>query len=310
MRILRRPLALALLPLSALIVAAGYSLPVPAPFTQGVIITRVALPGNPYDKLLNKLDPTQGDLQGQMNRLARSLTPAEQQQLQSQASQSPSLTMAALLLPRKGTLYCRGQEVRATTDALTYHLENYFNGTKSTGLLLLAAQAAPERLAYTYDAATVKKSWQTITITDADYTARPTTETALVAGYPSQKTTYILKPGTAPTAPAGSGGLPQQPVAIDVWTSAQIPALLNFAHPVYVKEKRGITKLVVYFDKEHKQQLLYEFASVQVRAVTPQELQIKTPAQVLDYAKDELQIGMKSLAIMLGGGPGQSTSGE
>ncbi|UYZ60330.1 hypothetical protein [Hymenobacter latericus] len=303
-----------MLPVAAVLMSAGTSpAPTAAPptnFTQGVITTRVSLPGNPYDKFLNQLDPTKGNLQAQIQQLAMRMTPAEQQRFQAEAAQlNPALVMGAMMLPRKGTIYYRGQEARVSTDALTYHLENYFDGAKKAGTMLLAAQSGAERVAYTYNAATLTKTWQTIVVTEEDYALKTTTETSMVAGYPSQKTTYTLKPGAAPN-PEAPGQMSQKPVALDVWTSAQIPQMLNFAHPVYVKEKNGITKLVVYFDKERKQQMVYEFASVQTKPVTPQELQIKANTPLLDYAKDEMQIGMKSLAIMLGGMPKQTDAAD
>ncbi|MDF7812065.1 hypothetical protein [Hymenobacter sp. YC55] len=279
--------------------------PAPANFTEGIITTRVSLPGNPFDKVLSQLDPVKGNPQEQMQGIIGAMSPAEQQQMQASAEKSPpAMTMGAMMLPRKGTIYCRNQEARVITDALMYHLENYFNGTKNTGLLLMAAQGRPDQVAYTYNAGSVKNVWQSISVTEADYTMKTTAETALVAGYPSTKTTYTLKPNasSAPADPA-LGGMSEKPEALDVWTSPQIPQMLNFAHPVYVKEKQGITKLVVYFDKERKHKLLYEFASVQLKPVTPQNMQIKTTGQVLDYGKDVMQIGAKTLAIMFGGGP-------
>ncbi|PJJ60270.1 hypothetical protein [Hymenobacter chitinivorans] len=311
MRITRSVLAAAVLPATFVLAASFTPAPVADAFTQGVITTRVSLPGNPYDKMLTKLDPTKGDLKGQMERLAASLTPAEQQQFQAEAAQlSPAMTMGALMLPRTGTIYCRGTQARATTDALSYHLENFFDSAKNTGLLLLAAQAAPDQVAYTYNAASVKKTWQSIVVTEVDYAVKPTTETAVVAGLPSQKTTYTLKnPAAATTTGPGATGS-QKPFALDVWTSAQIPAALNFAHPVYVKEKQGITKLVVYFDKERKQRMVYEFANVQRKPVTDQDLKIKTTTPVLDYAKDEMQIAGMSLRIMLGGMGGGPSQGQ
>lgn len=308
----KRQLTWSLLPLTALLVATG-SAPAPvavANFTQGVITTKVSLPGNPYDKMLSRIDPAKGDVKAQMHQLAASLTPAEQQQFQAEAAKlSPAMTIGAMMLPRKGTIYCRGQEARATTDALTYHLENYFNNATGKGLLLMASQSAPQTVNYTYDAASVKKTWQSIVVTARDYTSKTTSETLLVAGYPSQKTTYTLKPGATETA-TEPGQMPTKPVALDVWTSAQIPQSLNFAHPVYVAEAHGITRLVVYFDKERKQRMVYEFASVQSKAITDQDLKIKTTAPVLDYAKDEMQVGMKMMALMLGGGPQQSDTDE
>ena len=305
----------AILPGAALLAAAGYA-PAPtgaavvADFSQGVIITRVSLPGNPYDKLLSRIDVTKGNVQEQLQQLAGSLSGAEQQQLQAAAaSVSPAMTMGAFLLPRKGTLYCRGREVRATTDALTYHLENYFNLTTNQGLLRLVAQASPQAVNYTYNAASVEKTWQTIVVTADDYTRQATTETLLVAGYPSLKTTYTLRPGAGKAAPASPGQPDSRPVALDVWTSRQIPPSLNFAHPVYVNEAHGITRLVVYFDQERKQRMQYEFASVQPRPVTDQELKIVTTAPVLDYAKDAMQIGIQTLALMMGGG-GHSAPGS
>ncbi|SHK46205.1 hypothetical protein [Hymenobacter psychrotolerans] len=302
-----RSFAWSFLPFAALLVAAGYSPTAPAPavaaFTQGIITTKVSLPGNPYDKYLSKLDPAKGNLQAQMQQLAAGLTPAEQQKFQAEAAKlSPAMTIGALMLPRKGTIYCRGQEARATTDALTYHLENYFNNATNKGLLLLSSQSTPQTVNYTYDAASVKKTWQTIVVTAQDYTSKTGPETALVAGYLSKKTVYTLKPGAAATT-TEPGQISDKPVALDVWTSAQIPQSLNFAHPVYVAEAHGITRLVVYFDKERKQQLVYEFASVQPKAITDQDLKIKTTAPVLDYAKDEMQVAMKTLALMMGGGP-------
>lgn len=300
------------LPLAAVLLATGFtSAPLatlPTNFTQGIITTKVSLPGNPYDKLLSQLDPAKGNMKAQMQQLALRMTPAEQQQFQAEAAKlSPALVMGAMMLPRKGTIYFRGQEARVSTDGLSYHLENYFDGAKNAGTFLLAALATPEQVAYTYNAATLKKSWQTIVVTEQDYTLKTTPETSLVAGYPSLKTTYTLKPGADTQATQEPGATGQKPVALDVWTSAQIPQMLNFAHPVYVKEKHGITKLIVYFDKERKQRMVYEFASVQSKPVTPQDLHIKTTAPLLDYAKDEMQIGIKSLAIMLGGGgPAQS----
>lgn len=300
----RRFAVVSALPLAALLAAAGYS-PTPSagpgPFSQGVIVTKVSLPGNPYDRMLSRIDPAKGNVQAQVQQLAASLTPAEQRQFQTEAAAlSPAMTMGALMLPRKGTIYCRGQEVRVNTDGLTYHLENYFNGAKNSGLVFMKGQTGPEQVAYTYDAAAVKKTWQSIVVVDTDYTIQPTTETVVVAGYPSQKTTYTLKNGAA-KAPAGSNE--EKPVALDVWTSPQLPQVLNFAHPVYVKQKSGISKLIVYFDQARKQRLVYEVASVQNKPVTPQELQINTTTPVLEYGKDEMQIGMKMLAIMLGGRP-------
>ncbi|WP_139922172.1 hypothetical protein [Hymenobacter sp. DG01] len=299
---IRRSVMFSVLPLAAMLAAAGYStipLAGPEPFSQGVIVTKVSLPGNPYDKMLSRIDPSKGNVQAQVQQLAASLTPAEQRQFQAEAqAMSPAMTMGALMLPRKGTIYCRGQEVRVNTDGLTYHLENYFNGAKNAGLVLLKSHTAAEQVAYTYDAASVKKTWQSIVVVDTDYTIQPTTETVLVAGYPSQKTTYTLKPGAA-----AANANEQKPVALDVWTAPQLPQVLNFAHPVYVKQKNGISKLTVYFDQARKQQLVYEVASVQAKPVTPEDLQVKTTSPVLDYAKDEMQIGMKLLAIMLGGRP-------
>ncbi|RYU80477.1 hypothetical protein [Hymenobacter persicinus] len=310
-----RQLAWSALPLTLLLATTGAAPAPPAPavanFTQGVITTRVSLPGNPYDKLLSQIDPAKGNVQAQMQQLATSLSPAEQQQLQAAAAKlSPAMTLGALMLPRKGTIYCRGQEARATTDALTYHLENYFNQATNKGLLLMASQSAPQRVNYTYDAASVKKTWQSIVVTAQDYTAKTYPETVAVAGYPSQKTTYTLKPGASEAAPAGPGQLPNKPVALDVWTSAQIPQSLNFAHPVYVAEAHGITRLVVYFDKERQQRMVYEFASVQSKPVTDQDLQIKTTAPVLDYAKDEMQVGMQMLGVMMGGPARQPATDE
>jgi hypothetical protein len=303
---LSRSFAWSLLPLTVLLAAAGYQ-PAPAAvadFTQGIITTRVSLPGNPYDKLLNRIDPAKGNIKGQMEQLAASLTMAEKMQLQAAAeNSSPAMTIGALMLPRKGTLYCRGKEVRATTDALTYHLENYFNNTTNKGLLRIVSQSTPQNVNYTYDAASVERTWQSIVVTTTDYTVRPTTETELVAGYPSQKTTYTIKPSAAGSTPEGPGQLPNKPVALDVWTSKQIPQSLNFAHPVYVNEANGITRLVVYFDQERKQQMRYEFTNVQVKPVTDQDLKITTTAPVLDYAKDAMQIGVKAMALMFGGGP-------
>lgn len=305
---LSRSFAWSLAPLTVLLAAAGYRTAPPAStaavadFTQGIITTRVSLPGNPYDKMLSRIDPAKGNIQGQVQQLAASLTVAEQQQFQAEAAKlSPAMTIGAMMLPRKGTLYCRGKEVRATTDALTYHLENYFNNATNKGLLRIVSQSTPQNVNYTYDAASVERTWQSIVVTTTDYTVRPTTETVLVAGYPSQKTTYTIKPGAAGSVPEGPGQLPSKPVALDVWTSKQIPQSLNFAHPVYVNEAHGITRLVVYFDKERKQQLRYEFANVQVKPVTDQDLKITTTAPVLDYAKDAAQIGMKTLALMFGG---------
>ncbi|TGE28737.1 hypothetical protein [Hymenobacter metallicola] len=305
---IHRLLALSVLPLAAGLVAAGYApvssattAPV-ANFTQGIITTKVSLPGNPYDKMLSKIDPAKGNIQAQIQQLMSSLTPAEQQQFQAEAATlSPAMTIGALMLPRKGTIYCRAQEARATTDALTYHLENYFNHATQKGLLRMTSQSSPQTVNYTYDAATVKKTWQSIVVTTQDYTVKPSSETALVAGYPSQKTTYTLKPGAAEKATPEPGQLSNKPTALDVWTSAQIPQSLNFAHPVYVAEAHGITRLVVYFDKERKQRMVYEFASVQPKAITDQELKVATTAPVLDYAKDEMQVGMQMMALMLGG---------
>ncbi|RSK41109.1 hypothetical protein [Hymenobacter perfusus] len=307
---LSRSFAWSVLPLSVLLAAAGYA-PAPvassvavADFTQGVITTRVSLPGNPYDKFLSQIDPAKGNIQGQMQQLAGRLTAAEQQQFQAAAADlSPAMTIGAMMLPRKGTLYCRGREARATTDALTYHLENYFNLATNKGLLRIVSQSAPQSINYTYDAASVEKTWQSIVVTDTDYTLRTTPETVLVAGYPSQKTTYTLKPGAEETKPAAPGQLSEKPVALDVWTSRQIPQSLNFAHPVYLNQAHGITRLVVYFDKERKQQLRYEFTTVQARPVTDKELKITTTAPVLDYTKDAMQIGVKTMALMFGGGP-------
>jgi len=272
-------------------------------FTLGVITTRVSLPGNLYDKYMSQLDPAKGNLQAQAQGIMSKMSAAEQQQAQAQAQQNPGLTMMAAWLPRKATIYVRGQEARATTDGLTYHLENYFNSAQKSGLCLVKSQASSSQLAFTYTNAGVKQEWQTISATDADYLIQPTTETALIAGYPCLKTRYTRKPGAASLAQPGPGtaaGMAVEAVGLDVWTSSKMPVSLNFAHPIYVKEKHGIMKIVVYLDKAHKQQMLYEFTSVQSKPVAPQDLRIATTGAVLDYDKDGPSIGLRLLGIMMG----------
>jgi hypothetical protein len=308
MRVNRRNITLSLLAPLALLVAGNHAPaslpagPTPQNFTLGVITTRVSLPGNLYDKAMSQLDPTKGNIQEQVQRIIGGMSVAEQQQAQAQMQQNPGMSMMALMLPRKATIYVRGQEARATTDALTYHLENYFNGAQNAGLCLIKSQSTPQQVAFRYTGSKRKQEWQTISISDADYTVQPTSETALIAGYPCVKTKYTLK-ATAHPAPApdpGASQLKMQAVALDVWTSSKMPASLNFAHPIYINEKQGIMKIVVYFDKSHKQQLLYEFTSVHTKPVTPQDLHIATTDAVMDYDKEGPAIGLKLLGLMMG----------
>ncbi|WP_046245411.1 hypothetical protein [Hymenobacter terrenus] len=284
---------------------------VPA-FTLGVVTTRVSLPGNLYDKAMSQLDPAKGHLQEQVQRIMSGMSAAEQQQAQAQAQQNPGLTMMALMLPRKATIYVRGQEARATTDALTYHLENYFNGAKNTGLCLFKSQSSPKQIVFHYAGAKTKQEWQSLAVTDAEYTVQPTTETGLVAGYPCVKTRYTRKSPAPATARPEPGPLNLEAVALDVWTSSKMPVALNFAHPIYVQEKQGIMKIVVYFDQAHTQQMLYEFTSVQTKPVTPQDLHIATTGPVLDYSKDGPAIGLQLLGLMMGApsAPGSPSSKE
>lgn len=298
--------AVLLVPLT--LAATGNRPPAPRPtalppqnFTLGVITTRVSLPGNLYDQAMSQLDPTKGNMSAQVDRIIRGMSAAKQQQVQAQAQQNPGMTLMALMIPRKAIIYVRDQEARASTDALTYHLDNYFNGAQNTGLCVIKSQSEPKQVAFHYTGAKKKQEWQTLAVTDADYSIQPTTEMAMVAGYPCLKTTYIRKPQvrSARASVPGPAGL-QAAVALDVWTSRYMPASLNFAHPIYVNEKQGIMKIVVYFDRAHKQQLLYEFTSVQTKPVTPQDLRIAPTGVVLDYDKDGPAIGLQLLSLMMG----------
>lgn len=284
----------------------------PQNFTSGVITTRVSLPGNRYDEAMSRLDPAQGNLPAQLDRIIRGMSAAEQQQVQVQAQQNPSLTMMALMLPRKATIYARGPEARASTDALTYHLDNYFDGAQNIGLCVIKSQTAPKQVAFRYTGTKKKQEWQTLAVSDADYAIQPTAETGLVAGYTCQKTTYTRKPHTRPVSSPNSGPLALQAVALDVWTSRYMPASLNFAHPIYVNEQQGIMKIVVYFDQAHKQQLLYEFTSVRAQPVSPQDLHVTPTGAVLDYDKDGPAIGLQLLSLMMGdsGKPSNSSIGR
>ena len=311
---------LPLLPLVPLLLAAaGNRLSDPHPpaltpqnFTLGIITTRVSLPGNRYDQAMSRLDPAKGNLPQQMERITQGMSAAEQQQAQAQAQQNPGLTMMALLLPRKATIYVRGLEARASTDALTYHLDNYFNGAQNTGLCVIKSQAEPKQVAFRYTGTKKKQEWQSIAVSAADYAIQPTAETALVAGYPCRKTTYIRKPHTRPASSPSPGPMALQAVALDVWTSRYMPVSLNFAHPIYVNEPQGIMKIVVYFDQAHKQQLLYEFTGVQTQPVTPQDLHVTPTGAVLDYDTDGPAIGLQLLSLMMGSpqGPGSPSTGR
>lgn len=265
---------------------------------EGKIKIQITTPNNVLGKLLQEVDPSKGNIQNQMKTLGEELTAKERAQLEEQTKKMGLMNLAILMLPPKGAIYLKEGAATAKFDGLTYHGENTVNESKQTGMIYLKSQSSEKAVTVSYTGSSFKEM-NTNELKVTDYEIVNTGEESVVAGYLCTKSIYTLKNETA--LHKSSYGMPLNGAyKLEVWTSKQMPKVVNFFHPIYINEDAGIMKILIQFQKESDLTFLYEFTSVENRPVTENEMKIKKTQIIRDFAKDKMKIGMEMMGIMFG----------
>lgn len=267
-------------------------------FKEGRIDVKITTPGTALGELLQNVDPTKGDVSGQMKALAEKLSPEEKAVLEAQSKKAGMMNLAILMLPLKSAIFIKGEEATAKFDALTFHGENTVNEARKAGLMYVKSQNSSKAMTISYTGDSFDEMAQN-ELKAEDYNIEKTDEISNIAGYACNKSVYTLKKPVPNNNMPGS--LPAPSIyRLEVWTSENMPKSVNFLHPLYIKEGAGIMKILIQYEKDSRLKIMYEFTNVENRAVTVKEMEIMKTEKVHDFAKDKMTVGMQMMGIVLG----------
>jgi len=188
-------------------------------FKEGKIDLKITTPGTPLGELLQQVDPTKGNVPGQIKTLAAKLSAKDREILEAQNKKSGTMNLAILMLPLKSVIYIKGDEATAKFDALTFHGENNVNETDKAGMIYMKSQNNSKAMTISYTGESFKEMAQN-ELKAADYDVKKTNETSIVAGYKCTKYIYTLKKPIS----ANAGGLTKPSIyQLEVWTSTEMP---------------------------------------------------------------------------------------
>ncbi|MGS2763048.1 hypothetical protein [Sinomicrobium sp. M5D2P9] len=260
-------------------------------FTEGKIDIQIYFPGNRLSEILNKVDPSKGDIQQQLEKYTKELSAGEAENVQKVMRANPMLAMQIMFAPMlKNEIFVKGDQVTAKCDGLMYHLENTLNASKETGTVFVQSQSDKNRqVTFHYDKDYFGESQLQTKIDMEMYDRKLTDETGEIAGYTCNKAVYTLKN----TSAAGIGKL-------EVWTSGQMPESLNFIHPFYLEEEHGIMKIAIYQDMQSDIPMVYEFKKVTPVSVGDSDMKIRQSQPVYEAKSDTEAIAAKLMGIMFG----------
>ncbi|MBC9795208.1 hypothetical protein [Sinomicrobium weinanense] len=260
-------------------------------FTEGKIDIQIYFRGNRLSEVLNRVDPSQGDIQQQLKKYTKELSAEEAENIQKVMSANPVLAMQIMFLPMlNNEIFVRGNRATAKCDGLMYHLENTLNGSNETGTVFIQSQSDKDnQVTFNYDKDFFGESQLQARIDLEMYDRKPTGETEEIAGYQCSKAVYTLKNAS----PMGIGKL-------EVWTSEQMPESLNFIHPYYLEEEHGIMKIAVYHDSQSDMPMVYEFKKVSPGPVNDSDMEIMQSQPVYEGKSDMETIGARLMGIMFG----------
>ncbi len=260
-------------------------------FSEGKIDVVIHFPGNRLSEILNKVDPSKGDVQQQMQNLMKDLSQSEAENIKKVMEANPILAMQIMFAPMlKNEIFVREDHALAKCDGLMYHLENKLNGENETGVVFIQSQYdKSKQLTFEYDKDYFGEI-QLQTRIDMDlYDRQQTNDTDVIAGYTCAKAIYTLKN----SAPMALGKL-------EVWTSERMPQSLNFIHPFYLEEEHGIMKIAIYQDMDSDMPMVYEFKKVTPVPVSDSDMEIQQSQPVYSGKSDAQTIAAKLMGIMFG----------
>lgn len=260
-------------------------------FSQGKIDVAIHFPGNRLSEILNKVDPSKGNVQQQMQNHMKELSQADAENIKKVMEANPILAMQTMFAPMlKNEIFVREGKALAKCDGLIYHLENKLDGDNGSGTVFIQSQYdRSKQLTFQYDKDYFGEI-QLQTRIDMDlYDRQQTNDTEVIAGYTCTKAIYSLKNST----PMALGKL-------EVWTSERMPQSLNFIHPFYLEDEHGIMKIAIYQDMHSDMPMVYEFKKVTPATVSDSDMEIQQSQPVYSGKSDAETIAAQLMGIMFG----------
>lgn len=276
------------------------------PAFEGTLTTKILLAGVDLSVLTDNVDYSKGNVQQQMKEAYAKLSAEDIERLKKLTETNPMMGMVIMMTPPKGTITIKGDVAVARTKGMGYEIAHYHNKAKDDAYIYTASLIDANNNA----TATYKPSAGYAAlfagdklVTPDQYTIEKLPGTATVAGYNCTRSVYTPKnPGA--NKEAAVPGMPA--IALQkliVYSSADIPADINFSHPYYLPEKSGVMRIDIYFDKNEKPTMVYEVVNVKKGNVTDAELAVKKTEPLFNLNDDSkiMEYGMKLMGIMMGG---------
>lgn len=276
----------------------------PPPF-EGTLTTKILLGGVDLSILTDNIDYSKGDVQQQIKAAYAKLSAGDLERLKKLTEANPMMGMVIMMTPPKGTITLKGDVAVARTRGFGYEIAHYHNRIKDEAYIYTGSLVDTNNNA----TATYKPSGGYSALFAGDKLVNPDEYaigklpgTVTVAGYNCTRSVYTPKnPGAKKEAAVP--GMPAMALQkLIVYSSADMPADINFSHPYYFPEKTGVMRIDIYFDKDEKPTMVYEVVDVKKGNVGDAALTVKKTEPLFNLASGNvMEYGMKLMGIMMGG---------
>ena len=272
---------------------------------EGTLTTKVLIGGVDLSVVTDNIDYSKGDVKQQMSSAYAKLSKEDLERLKKLTEANPMMGMVVMMTPPKGTITIKGDVTVARTRGLGYEIAHYHNRVKDEAWIYTGSLTDTNNNA----TATYKPSagYAALFAGDKlvnadDYTIEKLPGTVSVAGYNCTKSVYTPKnPGA--NKQAAVPGMPAMALQkLIVYSSAALPADINFSHPYYLPEKSGVMRIDIYFDKNDTPAMVYEVVDVKKANVSDAALAVRKTEPLYDLVNGNImEYGMKLMGIMMGG---------
>ncbi|RXK86919.1 hypothetical protein [Filimonas effusa] len=272
---------------------------------EGTLTTKVLIGGVDLSVITENIDYSKGDIKQQITDAYKKLSKEDLERLKKLTEANPMMGMAIMMTPPKGTITIKGDVTVARTRGLGYEIAHYHNRGKDDAYIYTGSLTDTSNNA----TATYKPSagyaalFAGDKLVNADeYIIEKLPGTVSVAGYTCTKSVYTPKnPGA--NKQAAVPGMPAMTLQkLVVYSSAALPADINFSHPYYLPEKNGVMRIDIYFDKNDTPAMVYEVVDVKKASVNDTALAVRKTEPLYDLAGGNvMEYGMKLMGIMMGG---------
>lgn len=260
---------------------------------EGIVYSQTSFPGHPINSLLKQIDFNKGEIDRQYKSLRQRISddPA--------VVNDPMYLMALVLMPVSAKTIFSPQKTFTQIQALGYEWQTIIDDKEGKARLFLQSHNMNERGTINFNPSELGKIWEKEEIGEyeGEYNEKTSAETAIIAGYPTKKITYVFS-GTSQGPAASSKMVSTIPWKITLWYSDVLDPRINIQNPFYYKLNKAVLKTEVEFDKEGKKKMLYEVIKIEPKKVKEEEFRIPELGEVVNHQPGSMEALMLIMRVM------------